>query len=68
MSGSRPQRAVTKGIDYREPGDDPELSESEESLPGASSEAHHSGYESALDYTFVENAPESEESCCLILL
>ena len=65
MSDRPPRRAATKGINYREPGDDPELSDSEESLVVASGETHHSGYESALDCSFAANDSELEESVLL---
>ena len=59
MSGRRPRRAATKGVNYREPGDDPELSEDSD---GVSSETDFSAYDSALDTSVVANQSGSEES------
>ena len=55
MSGlGRPSRAATRGVNYREPGDDPELSELEDS----------SDNESVLDSSIVAGS-ESDQSVLL---
>ena len=64
MSGSsRPRRTATVGINYREPGDDPELSDSDDSVASAaSSDTGLSGLDSVLDSSFVLDFSWPEET------